>query len=453
MSDTTVSAKNLFGGVSTASPRHRRALFFSLWDGIFANAMLALVETFGIAAAVYLDAPAIAIALLGSLPLLLSSFGQLLIPMFVNPASGRKKFVLRGTTMQSVFIMLVACSGYLPEGLRVWTYVLLFALYGFSGNVIAGFWIAWMGDLVPYTVRGRHFAWRNRIFSVTQLLCALIAGLISRRYSTATAHWLLFAIVFFSAGFFRLLSTVMLQKQYEPPIAASPIGRSFKLLFRQSRPFLFYCLAAALVQGSTSIAGPFFNVWYIRDLNFNYFTLSAAAAATILGTIVALPFWGRIADSFGNRTVIIITVFLIATVPLPYIASSRPWQIWLLNFYAGCCWSGYNLSNLNYLMLAAGKEKPEQNISFAVAVTGICNFLFSIIGGYLATRLPHLFHYRLHSLFLLSSIMRFVIFGLLIVRYPRYETPKRRALDLFFQLPGYRAVGLLRNSFRAFRSK
>ncbi|MBN1577285.1 MAG: MFS transporter [Chitinispirillaceae bacterium] len=454
MSNTTDTAKLLLGGVSIESPRYRHALLFSLWDGIFANAMVALVETFGIAAAVFLDAPAIAIALLGSLPLFISSFGQLLIPLFINPASGRKKYVLRGTTWQSIFLLLVACSGYLPEEVRAWAYVLLFALYGFAGNVVSGFWIAWMGDLVPHTVRGRHFAWRNRIFSITQLLCALTAGLISRRYTTTTAQWLLFAIVFFGAGVFRMLSAVMLHKQYEPPVTASPNGRCFKSIFKQPRPFLFYCIAAALVQGSTSIAGPFFNVWFIRDLHFNYFMLSAVAAATILGSIAALPFWGGIADSFGNRTVIIITVLLIATVPLPYIASNKPWQIWVLNFYTGCCWSGYNLSNLNYLLLAAGKENPEQNISFAVAVTGIFNFVFSIAGGYLATRLPHFFHYQLHSLFLLSSMMRFLVFGLLIIRYPRYETPKRHALDLFFQIPGYRGgLGLLRNSFRAFRAK
>jgi MFS family permease len=243
-------------------------------------------------------------------------------------------------------------------------------------------------------------------------------------------------------------------RQYEPPITLSSNGRSFKSIFKQSRPFLFYCIAAALVQGSTSIAGPFFNVWYIRDLQFNYFTLSAVTVAMTLGTIVALPFWGRVADSFGNRTVIIITVLLIATVPLPYIASSKPWHIGVLNFYTGCCWSGYNLSNLNYLLLAAGKEKTEQNISFAVAVTGIFNFVFSIAGGILATRLPQIFHYQLHSLFLLSSIMRFIIFGLLIIRYPRYETGKKRGRELLSRFPGYRlGVELLRNSFKAFREK
>ena len=121
----------LFGGVPVTGRRHRKALYFSLLDGIFANVMLALTETFGIAAAVFLKAPAIAIALLGSLPLLLSSLGQLLLPLFIAPASSKKRIVCRGTLLQSLFLFLVATSGFLPPQLRAWAYVLLFAMYGF----------------------------------------------------------------------------------------------------------------------------------------------------------------------------------------------------------------------------------------------------------------------------------------------------------------------------------
>ncbi len=420
-----------FGDIDIDSPLKKRALFFSLWDGIFANIMIGLVETFYVAAALFLESSPLAISILGSLPLLLSSFGQLLIPNLVDSSAGRKKYVLQGTTLQSFFLFLLAFNGYLPQSIRVWTYVVLFTLYGFCGNVVAGFWIAWMGDLVPSPVRGRHFAWRNRIFSTIQLFCAIGAGVVSRRYTTETAHWLIFMLIFLTAGFSRMISSIFLSRQYEPPVIVNNRDKKILSIFNQTKPFLFYCIGAALVQGTTVIAGPFFNVWYIRDLHFNFFTLSVASAATILGSIIAVPFWGKIADALTNRTVILITVFLIAIIPLPYIASDKPWQIWLLNFYTGCCWSGYNLSNFNYLLAAAGKEKTEQNISFAVAVGGIFIFIFSIIGGYLSTRLPCIFRYQLHSLFLLSSILRFIVYFVFIIRYPRIETTKKIASGFY----------------------
>jgi hypothetical protein len=150
----------------------------------------------------------------------------------------------------------------------------------------------------------------------------------------------------------------------------------------------------------------------------------------------------------------LITGFLITTVPLPYVAASLPWHIWVLNFYTGLCWSGYNLSNFNYLLLASGTDRPEMNISFSVAMTGIFVFFFSIAGGLLSTHLPVLFTWQLQSLFLLSAILRFVVFFLLFPRFHNYEPERGKSLDLFFQVAGYRGgMGLLRNAFRAFRIK
>ncbi|HEX2956064.1 MAG TPA: MFS transporter [Chitinispirillaceae bacterium] len=449
----TGSQSTSIGGITFGSKEVRKALVHSLWDGIFSNGMLALTETFSIAGAVFLNAPAIAIALLGSFPLLLSSIGQLILPWCTKKSETRKKYVLRGILSQSFFLAVLAFCGFFPEHIRSWSYVFIFSLYGFSGNVVSGLWIAWMGDLVPKEFRGRHFAWRNRFFSFTQLICTLIAGFFLKEYSTGNATWVLFTIVFLLAAFFRLCSSCMMYLQLEPPVTKCSIPVNFRNVIK-NKVFVHYCLAAALMQGTVAVAGPFFNVWYIRDLKFDYFTLAIASAATVLGTISALPVWGRLADSIGNRRVILFTGFLICTVPLPYLISSHPWHIWVLNYYTGFCWSGYNLGNFNYLLLASGKNRPEISISFSVAVNGVSVFIFSMIGGYLSHNLPHIFAWQLQSLFLLSAILRFVIFGAFFSKFKSYELEKGKATDLFFQIPGYRGgLGVLRNAFRAFRAK
>ncbi len=441
------------GGISFNSKETRKALIFSLWDGIFANGMLALTETFSVAGAVFLKAPAIAIALLGSFPLLLSSFGQIALPWFLKKSEVRKKYVLRGVLSQSFFLGVLAFCGFFPEHIRSWSYVIVFSLYGFSGNVVSGLWIAWMGELVPKEYRGRHFAWRNRFFSFTQLLCTLVAGFFLKEYSAGNATWILFSMVFLLAAFFRLFSYGMMSLQMEPMVLKSSFPINFKSVIN-NREFVYYCLAAGLMQGTVAVAGPFFNVWYIRDLKFDFFTLAAASAATVLGTICALPVWGKLADSIGNRRIVLFTGFLICTVPLPYLIVSLPWHVWVLNFYTGFCWSGYNLGNFNYLLLASGKNKPEINISFSVAVNGIFVFIFSMIGGHLSHNLPHVFAWQLQSLFLLSAILRFIIFGTLFSKFKSYEVEKGKATDLFFYIPGYRGgLGVLRNAFRAFRVK
>ena len=184
------------GGVPIGGRENRAGLKYSLWDGIFSNAMLAMVETFSVAAAVFLHAPPLAISILGSLPLFLSSIGQFFIPNLVDPAKGRKFYVLKGTLSQSLFLFLLGFTGWLSPEIRPWIYVMIFCLYGFSGNVISGLWIAWVGDMVPSAVRGRHFAWRNRFFSSTQLVCALGAGLISRKFTTNNSPWIFLPVFF-----------------------------------------------------------------------------------------------------------------------------------------------------------------------------------------------------------------------------------------------------------------
>lgn len=442
------------GGIEVGCEKTRSALLFSLWDGVFSNGMLALTETFSVAAAVYLKTPAVLISLLGSLPLLLSSIGQFLLPFFIDLSKGRKRYVIKGTTYQSIFLLLLASTGWLPEKLRPWSFLILFSLYGFSGNVISGLWIAWIGDLVKPTVRGRHFAWRNRIFSTTQLLCALCAGLILRHFTTDNAPWLLFAAVFFTASIFRLMSTQMMILQHEPgDRKKSPLTLPFSVI-RKNHQFLFYSASAALMQGTVAIAGPFFNVWYVRDLKMNYFSLSAITASMVLGTILSLPLWGKLADSIGNRRTLFITAFLVTIVPIPFIFSSVSWHIWLFNVFTGVAWSGYNLCNFNYQLSAAGTENPEQKISFSVAITGFSVFFFSLLGGFLSTRLPVLFGWQLHTLFLVSTILRLAVYLLMFLRFPAIELENVKSLDLFFQIPGYRSgMGLLRNAFRIFRSK
>lgn len=400
-----------------------------MWDGVFASGMVVLIDTFAVAAAVYLNAPAIAIALLSSIPLLLSSIGQFFLPCVVDPTKGRKKIVISGTTIQCFSLLFLGCSGWLPKNYQWWAFLFFFIIYGFSGNIISSLWITWMGDLVPQRVRGRYFAWRNRILSITQLLCALAAGLIVRKYSAATASWMVFAFVFFTSCIFRWMSTQFLCLQYDPPAKAKKQIRISFSDFKLIKPFLFFCCGTGLMQGATALSGPFFNVWYVRDLHFDFLSLSAASAATVLGTILSLRFWGILCDFIGNRRILLFTGFLICTVPLPYVYLSEPWQICLLNLYSGISWSGYNLSYFNYVLIGSGNSDPEKKVILSIAINGVLVFFFSLLGGFLSTRLPVFFHWQLSTLFVLSGILRFAIFFLFFTKFPRFEIENSWALS------------------------
>jgi MFS family permease len=404
--------RHLIGGLDVGSSRIRQALLFSLIDGSLCSVMVALADTFGIAAAVRLNAPAMTIALLGSGPLLIGSVGQLFLPLFLNGARTRKFYVVASVRVQATFLVLAGLIGWLPEPYNAWGYVAAFVLYGSSGNLFSGIWTSWIRDCVPQPIRGRHFAWRNMIFSLVQLTCALIAGGISRKYSSQNAPWVLFAAIFATGSLFRLGSAQFLAWQYDPEPTKLP-RRSQALGFRPSKRFLHFCVSVALLQGSTAIAGPFFNVWFLRDLKFDYLTFSINSASMILGTILFLPRWGRLIDSIGIQRVLRVTGLMCALVPAPYLFISSPIAVWLCNFYSGVAWSGFNIANFSYLLHLSEKDKTDHYIAFAAAATAIGTFTFGLIGGFLSTRLPVLFSWQLQSLFGLSFLLRMaVVLGL-----------------------------------------
>jgi MFS family permease len=439
------------GGVELGAPEISSALLRSFWDGTFATAMIALTETFGIAAAVSLHAPSMAIALLGSTPLLLGSLGQYFLPAVVDVRRARKKWVLIGVALQSAFLFACAFTGYLPALWAPWAYVAAIALAGVSANVTTASWVSWMGDLVPAAMRARHFAWRNRLFAFVNLSCALLTGIMAADYSSGNAPWRFFAIVFACAAVFRALSFQMLKRQYEPPAVLAPAKAEWRV--RPTADYRLFCWAHALVQGSAAMSAPFFGVWYLRDLHFSYLALAVTSSCTIVGSIVSLPVWGKLADRAGNRATLRVSGLFVGLAPLPYLAFTSQLSVWLLNVYSGVAWAGYNLVSFNHLLSASDNKDRARLFAYASAVTGVVVFAMTLLGGVLAPSLPQWFAWRLQSLFLVSAVLRLMTFSWFFPRLHEYaQSPGVTAQDLFNEMPGYRVgLGLMRNFFRAFR--
>jgi MFS family permease len=452
INNTDAGGKTKLGGIEVGSPQIRQALQFSFLDGILATGMTALLDTFGIAAAIALRASSMGIALMSSLPLLMGSLIQFLLPAYASLAKGRKHYVLLGVIGQIIFLYLAGLSGWLPQPWRAWTYVGLFITATISHNLTGPFWISWMGDLIPSAIRGRHFAWRSIYFSWMYLACAILAGIISRKYGTENAPWILFACILFSAATLRLGSYHFLVRQHEP-VSAVIAEKFAPLKFRPERDFFIYCLATGAFQGAAAMSGPFFSVWYLRDLHFSYLDLSISLGLAVIGSIAFSGFWGKLADQIGSAKVLWISGLLLCFVPLPYLFLEKPWQIWLLCAYSGASWGGYNLANFSHLLNATDQENRSHYIAFSTLVVGLFGFLFALLGGYLATHIPTFFHWQLQSLFLLSSLLRFGIFFSLFGKFREYRAklPKWND-DIYLELPGFRlGVGLVRNVFRGFR--
>ena len=169
--------KTTIGGIDVGDSQVRSALKYSLLDACFWQIMFVLVENFAVAAALSLKAPSIAISLLGPLPLFIGAFGQMFALRCVNPSCPRKSYMIVGTRIQTVCIVLAAVAGFLPRPTSIVVFATAYALYVISGKLFDNLWQTWFSDLVPSAIMGRHMAWRNTILSSLGLFASLIVVL------------------------------------------------------------------------------------------------------------------------------------------------------------------------------------------------------------------------------------------------------------------------------------
>lgn len=409
------------GGIDVGDPRTRGALIASAWDGVFCTVMLGIVETFGVAGAVTLGAPSVPISLLGPLPTWLGTLAQLGLRHRVAGVA-RKPWVVSAVRTQASMLLVLALTGWAPQGWAAPLYVLAFVLYGASNATVGHLWMSWISDVCPHPVLGRHMAWRSAVFACVQLTTTALAGWLARGFSSGTAPWSLYALAFTVAAAARYASAGCLAVQYEPPPA--PVVEHAEP-FRPSLALARFARAIALLNGTSLVAGPFFAVWFLRDLGLSYLHFAVACGCTVAGQLLANRFAGQLADELGAARVLRTGAFFVALIPIPYLWINSVWQVWIANFGSGLAWASVNLAAFKYLVQASHSDPNRSGFVYANVWLTSTNLILGMAGGLLAPVLPLLFAWRLQTLFLLSAVLRISVFLLCFPRLIDLETTEQ----------------------------
>jgi MFS family permease len=322
-------------------------------------------------------------------------------------------------------------------------------------------WTSWMADMVPHDIRGRFFAWRNRYFSICQVTAGIASGYVMQHYAGPHPPWVSYMALYVVAAVIRFFSGLALWAQYEPPLNFMPTPRDFTYVeFLSKAPtsnFARFTIFVALVHGTTAIAGPFFNVYFLKELHIPHATFAMIVNGNLIGTLLFLPFWGKVGDRHGNWFVTRVTAFGIAALPLPYLFLTSPTWLWILNFAAGALWCGFGLATFNYLLEAVTPQRRVRCAAYMAATVGFAVFIFGLFGGWLATVLPPLLFWPsgYQTLFAVSALLRFaavgVIVGFDLIREIRNVKPVDPS-EVLAEFPGVRlTLDFARNAYRLFR--
>jgi MFS family permease len=445
-------------GQFSKDPLVDRSLRHSIRDGVAYSVQVGAGETYFSAFALFLRATAPQVALLTTLPPLLGSFAQIL-SAWLGRYTGRKRLVLAGCIVQTLLWLPILLVPALFGQEVIVALLLLLTVYHSANNVTAPQWTSIMRDLVSDRRRGRYFGHRTRLTTVTTLVSLALGGLVLHAFDTTGRAYSGFAVIFSVALVARAISLYHLTFLHEP-VSSTPapdmhISHWWQSL--KSSGAIGFSSYFALMNTAVGVAAPFFAVYMLRDLGLSYFEFMLLTGTSVFAQFLSLGTWGRIADVYGNRLILVVTSIALPIVPVLWLVADDFRYLMLIQGVSGLSWSGFSLGAGNLLYELVPRTRRAAYVAFHNVGTAAGVFTGAMIGASLVLVLPSTgvllgasgVESNLLYLFALSGIARAIIAALLARRVREIRKPRREmtAPTLVMRITGFSAMLVLLYDF------
>jgi MFS family permease len=188
----------------------------------------------------------------------------------------------------------------------------------------------------------------------------------------------------------------------------------------------------------------------LRDLGLSYLEFTMLTGTSVFVQFLMLSTWGRIADVYGNRLILIVTSISLPIVPSLWLLSDDLWALLLFQSLSGLSWSGFTLSAGNLLYELVPRTRRAAYVAFHNVGTAAGVFAGAMLGAALVTLLPprsvlfgeSTMGSNLLYLFVLSGICRAVLAALLVRRIRDLRKPRKTlsAQALVMRVTGFNAM-------------
>ncbi len=414
-------------------------------DGIPAAVMISVTDFYLIPLGLLIGAKVHEIGLLVALPQLLGAAAQLAAVKAVDAMGSRRRFLVWGCVIQALLLLPVAFLPYMAPGHRVWLFIALIMLFRVMSSLIATVWGSQMSDYLIPEERGKYLGWRNRIAGISGVTGLILGGLLLQGFRAAGAPELGFCLLLLTTAVCRLLSAFWMSKlqeiRQERRAADDFSFPQFISRFRESN-FVRFALYVSGITFAAHMTAPYVGVHLIDNLQFNYAQYMAVFVTSQAAQFISFPIWGRHADIVGNARVLKTTSLLLPLIPIYWIFVTDLRILLIFELLGGFVWGGFNLCSANYIFDAVTPEKRVRCLAYFSLLNGTALFLGAMTGGFLAERVPQWFLFRISTLFLLGSGMRFAMHFILSRGFKEVRSGAREvsSKDLFFSVAGIRPI-------------
>lgn len=388
----------------------------SVKDGAAYSVAAGAGEAYVAPFAVFRGATDAFIGSLTSIPALVGALVQLAAPYAANKFRNRKFVVLGAVGLNALSWLLILSTVFVSTEAALPLLLVFFTIYAATTAFSNPLWSGWMADLVPESIRGTFFGRRNAVTQLVSLVATLAAGLLLgflQDENAAMGFALLFAAAFVARlASLRFLAFISDQGTAVPEATETPWEFLKSPFNAEARATV---LLTSLFIFVVYFAAPFFVVYQLRDLGFGYLEYTFLLTVASIGRIVAMPYWGRISQLFGNKLVLVSCAAFASLVPLLWLTSTNIFVLALFEVFSGFVWAGVDLAAFNYVLCSVSHGRVPCVMSNYNFFSGLARFAGPIIGTVLLLYFDAnpLLWASIPSLFLVSGICRLAVVALM----------------------------------------
>jgi MFS family permease len=366
-----------------------------LYDSVCSQIMDTLTGgAFLVAFALLLGASNTVVGLLAAISPL-TQLLQLPAIYLVDRMASRKTLVVFSSFFSRVFWFAVAVVPWLvadEQRLSV-LLVCLFFYFGLASISACGF-NPWIRDFVPEKIMGRYFGKCLAVATAAGVLIAVPAGMgieIGKSYSLG--QFIPYAVLFIVGGMFGLAGVYFLTRIPEPRITAHKPQGVLETLAQPIRDLNFRRLLMFFGTWffAINLAGPFYAVYMIKQLELSMSLVVGLTALSQIMSVLSFRIWGRAADTFSNKSVLLLSghLYIISVLLWPFLALPQPYFLMIpllaiIHVLIGISSAGLSLCTGNIALQAAPQGKATSFLALNTLVHGIAAATAPILGGIIA---------------------------------------------------------------------
>lgn len=392
-----------------------KALRRSIYEGSAASFSSGLGDSYITPFALALGANTLHIGLLSSFSGLFSPIAQLSGSKLMEKFS-RKRIVMSFVLLQAIAWLFVAglsflyIKGFFVNYLPI-ILIVAYTLVATLGGVAYPAWFSWMGDLVPEQERGRYFSKRNRITGAVGLIAFFVGAFLLDAFKTRGFVLLGFSLLFALSFIFRFISFSLLRRQFNPKFRlAKGYYFSFWSFLKRYDNFGKFAVYQAVFYFAIMIASPFFSVYMLEDLGFNYITFMIVNISSSIFYLLFLPLAGRFSDKFGNLKLLYIGGAMFFLTPVLWLFIKSPiWLILIPQVVSGLASAAFLIAANDFTYDSVSPRHRGLCAAYTSVLVGAGVFFGSLVGGILAKYVHVSFMSPILFVFLVSAVFRFSV--------------------------------------------